>query len=177
MIVEAEPSSPPSRWFRGIGFGVFFGGLTAVVTIAAIGRAWAACDIGSSAGANGMTLVVLAPLIWIAATVPWVILHNTLGRRHRRTALMAGFIFTLWFIWFLVTWLGMPDSYPAPFCPGNVPPLVAELHPGMTPAWLVNDLGAGSGTPSAAPARSCYELLRDRIHCKKNRVPLFWRIS
>ncbi|GAA5022663.1 hypothetical protein GCM10023335_54730 [Streptomyces siamensis] len=120
--VGAEPSSPPSRWSSGIGFGVLFGGLTAVVTIAAIGRAWAACDIGVNAAANSMTLLFLAPLIWIATTVPWVILHSTLGRRHRRTARMAGLIFTLWFTWFLVTWLGMPDSYPAPFCPGNVPP-------------------------------------------------------
>lgn len=122
MIVGAEPSSPPSHWFRGAGFGVFFGGLTAVVSIAAIGRAWAACGIGSSAAANSMTLLFLAPLIWIAAAVPWVILHSTLGRRHRRTALTAGLIFTLWFTWFLVTWLGMPDTYPAPLCLGNVPP-------------------------------------------------------
>lgn len=122
MIVGAEPSSPPSHWFRGTGFGVLFGGLTAVVTIAAIGRAWAACDIGVNAAANSMTLMFLAPLIWIAAAVPWVILHSTLGKRHRSTTLAAGLIFTLWFTWFLVTWLGMPDSYPAPLCPGNVPP-------------------------------------------------------
>ncbi|MGN9761918.1 transposase [Streptomyces sp. SD31] len=122
MIVEAEPSSLPSRRFRGTGFCVLVGGLTAVVTIAAIGRAWTACDIGSSAAANGMTLLFLTPLIWIAAAVPWVILHSTLGRRHRRTALTAGLIFTVWFTWFLVTWLGMPDSYPAPLCPDNVPP-------------------------------------------------------
>ncbi|MFB7333761.1 hypothetical protein ACFC00_19235 [Streptomyces adustus] len=122
MIVGAEPSSPPRRRFSGIGSGALIGGLTAVVTIAAIGRAWAACDIGVNAAANSMTLLFLAPLIWIAAAVPWVILHSTLGRRHHRTALMAGLIFTLWFTWFLVTWLGMPDSYPAPFCPGNVPP-------------------------------------------------------
>ncbi|MET9588752.1 hypothetical protein ABZY10_37855 [Streptomyces sp. NPDC006539] len=82
MIEGAEPSSPPSRWFSGIGFGDLFGGLTAVVTIAAIGRAWAACDIDSSAAANGTTLLFLAQLIW----------------------------------------LEMPHSYPAPFCPGNVPP-------------------------------------------------------
>ncbi|MEU0949912.1 hypothetical protein ABZ379_45730 [Streptomyces canus] len=69
-----------------------------------------------------MTLLFLAPLIWVAAAVPWVVLHSILGRRHRRTALMAGLIFTLWFTWFLVTWLGMPNSYPAPLCPGNVPP-------------------------------------------------------
>lgn len=70
------------------------------------------------------------------------------------------------FTWFLVTWLGMPDSYTAPFCPGTVPPWWPELHPGMTPAWLVNDLGTGSGNPlgitptsHSTPARSCYELL------------------
>ncbi|WP_190039919.1 hypothetical protein [Streptomyces fructofermentans] len=117
-----ELSSRPSRWFSGIGFGVLVGGLTAVAAIAVIGRAWAACDIGSNAGANGMGLLFLAPVIWIAAAVPWVVLHGTLGRRHPTTALMAGLIVTLWFTWFLVTWLGMPDSYPASTCPGNVPP-------------------------------------------------------
>ncbi|WP_052347126.1 hypothetical protein [Streptomyces prunicolor] len=122
MIVGAEPSSTPSRWFGGIRFGVLFGGLTAVVTVAAIGRAWSACDIGVNAGANSATLLFLAPLIWIAAAAPWVILHGTLGRRHRRTALLAGLVFALWFTWFLVTWLGMPDSYPDPFCPDSVPP-------------------------------------------------------
>lgn len=122
MIVGAEASSPPSRWFRGPRSAVLFGGLATVVSVAAVGRAWAACDIGTNAAANNMTLLFLAPLIWIAAAVPWVILHNTLGRRHRRTALMTGLVFTLWFTWFLVTWLGIPESYPAPLCPGNVPP-------------------------------------------------------
>lgn len=122
MIVEAEPSSPPSRRFGGTGFAVLLGGLTAVVTIAVIGRAWTACDIGTNAAANSMTLLILTPLIWIAAAVFWAILHNTLGRHHRRTALTTGLIFILWFIWFLVTWLGMPDSYPATLCPENVPP-------------------------------------------------------
>ncbi|MFF0837748.1 MULTISPECIES: hypothetical protein [unclassified Streptomyces] len=117
----AVPSSPQSRRFRETGLGVLFGGLTAVVSTAAIGNAWAACDIGNGV-TNGMTLLVLAPLIWIAAAVPLVILHSTLGTRHRRTALAAGLIFALWFAWFLVTWLGMPDSYPTPLCPGNVPP-------------------------------------------------------
>ncbi|WP_254390264.1 hypothetical protein [Streptomyces sp. AC550_RSS872] len=120
--MESAPSSPPSRRFGGTGLAVLFGGLTAVVSVAAVGRAWAACDIGANAAANSMTLLFLAPLIWIAAAVPWVILHKTLGRRHRRTALITGLIFTLWFTWFLVTWLGIPESYPAPLCPGNVPP-------------------------------------------------------
>ncbi|KQX65449.1 hypothetical protein ASD48_20605 [Streptomyces sp. Root1310] len=92
------------------------------VSVAAVGRAWAACDIGTNAAANSMTLLILAPLIWIATAVPWVILHHTLGRRHRRTALITGLVVTLWFTWFLVTWLGIPESYPAPSCPGNVPP-------------------------------------------------------
>lgn len=101
--------------------GALFGGLTAIVSVVAIGRAWAACDIGSGP-ANGMTLLFLAPVIWIAAAVPWLVLHGTLGRHHRGAALTAGLVFTLWFTWFLVTWLGLPDTYPAPVCPGNVPP-------------------------------------------------------
>lgn len=101
-----------------------------MVSVAAVGRAWAACDVGGDAAANGMTLLFLAPLIWVAAAVPWVILYGTLGRRHRRAAPAAGIVFTLWFTWFLVTWLGMPDSYPAPLCPGNVPP----WWPGFLPA-------------------------------------------
>jgi hypothetical protein len=110
-------------------FGVLFGGLTAVVSLAVIGRAWAACDVGSSAG-NGMTLLFLVPLVWIATAVPWTILQGTLGRNHRGAALAVGLVLTLWFSWFLATWLGMPDSYPSPSCPGNVPP----WWPGFLPA-------------------------------------------
>ena len=88
MIVGAALSSPPSRGFRGTGPDVLFGGLTAVMSTAAMGRAWAACAIGSSA-ANGLTSLFPAPLIWIAAAVLWVIPHSALGRRHRRTALTA----------------------------------------------------------------------------------------
>src|SRR5690349_16836638 len=62
------------------------------------------------------------------SAVPWVVLHGTLGRRHPTAAPAAGLVFSVWFTWFLVTWLGMADSSPAPLCPGNVP-LVAELHP------------------------------------------------
>ncbi|MFG2946034.1 hypothetical protein [Streptomyces adustus] len=38
------------------------------------------------------------------------------------TALLAGVVFTVWFTWFLVTWVGIVESYPDPVCPGNVPP-------------------------------------------------------
>ncbi|MFC0052682.1 hypothetical protein [Streptomyces actinomycinicus] len=102
--------------------GVLAGGLASVASTATIGRVWAACDIGAGAGADSATLLFLAPVIWVAAAVPWVVLHGTLGRRHPRAALTAGLAFTVWFTWFLVTWLGMADSYPAPVCPGNVPP-------------------------------------------------------
>ena len=93
-----------------------------MASVAAVGRAWAACDIGVNAAANSLSLLFLTPLIWLTAAVPWVILYGTLGRRHRSAALGVGLVFTLWFAWFLVTWLGMPDVYPAPSCPGNVPP-------------------------------------------------------
>lgn len=109
------------NWSRGMLFGVLVGGLTSVVSIAVVGRVWAACDIGANGAADGMTLLGLAPVVWIAAAVPWVVLHGTLGRRHPRAALAAGLVFSVWFTWFLVTWLGMADSYPAPLCPGNVP--------------------------------------------------------
>nr|CEL22443.1 hypothetical protein [Kibdelosporangium sp. MJ126-NF4] len=119
--MEAELSVPPSRRGGGIGLGVLVSGLAAVVSIVLIGRAWAACDVGVNASANGMALLVLAPLIWIATAVVWVILYSTLGRLHPTLALTAGLIFTLCSTWFVVTWLGMPDSYPSP-CPGSVPP-------------------------------------------------------
>ncbi|NUR41786.1 MAG: hypothetical protein HOV73_17040 [Streptomyces sp.] len=112
----------PSRGLRGAGVGILFGGLTAAVSVTAIGRAWAACDIGGGAAANGMTLLILTPLVWVAAALPWIVLRGTLGRRHHRAAWAAGLLTTLCLTWFLVTWLGMPDSYPAPLCPGNVPP-------------------------------------------------------
>jgi hypothetical protein len=118
----AGPPSRPRPWFTGLRLGVLFGGLTAAVSIVTIGRSWAACDVGINAAANSMTLLFLAPLIWIAGAVPWIVLHRTLGKRHRGAALTAGLLFTLWFTWFLATWLGMPNSYPAPSCPGNVPP-------------------------------------------------------
>lgn len=124
-----EPSVPPRRWSGAIGLGVVFGGLIALVSTVAIGNAWAACDVGNGP-ADGMTLLLLGPLIWVAAAVPWALLRGTLGRRHRGAALVVGLVFTLWFTWFLVTWLGMPDSYPAPSCPGNVPP----WWPGFIPA-------------------------------------------
>ncbi|MET9849343.1 hypothetical protein ACFZC6_30295 [Streptomyces ossamyceticus] len=122
-----SPSTPSSSWSRGVAPGVLFGGLAAVVSVVAIGRAWAACDVGG--GGNGITLLLLAPVIWVAAAVPWLVLHGTLGRRHRGAALAVGLVFTVWFTWFLVTWLGIPDSYPAPLCPGNVPPWWPSLLP------------------------------------------------
>ncbi|MEV4229551.1 hypothetical protein AB0J81_21110 [Streptomyces bobili] len=68
--------------------GVFFGGVATVVSVPTIGRAWAACDVGSNA-ANSMSLLFLTPLIWIAAALPWIILHGTLGRGHRLAVVTA----------------------------------------------------------------------------------------
>ncbi|MFD7877646.1 hypothetical protein ACFV5G_26705 [Streptomyces sp. NPDC059766] len=93
-----------------------------MVSLTAVGRVWAACDIGINAAADSLTLLFLAPLIWIATAVVWVVLYGTLGRRRPGTALLAGAVFTVWFTWFLVTWLGIVESYPDPVCPGNVPP-------------------------------------------------------
>ncbi|WP_405963297.1 hypothetical protein OG713_13965 [Streptomyces sp. NBC_00723] len=119
---EAGPPRPASPRSGGTLRGTLFGGLASVVSIAAIGRVWTACDIGVDAAANSMTLLLLAPLIWIGVALAWVVLHRTLGRRRPGAALTAGLVFTVFVTWFLVTWLGVADSYPAPRCPGNVPP-------------------------------------------------------
>lgn len=120
------PEAGPPRTVRprsgGMLRGTFFGGLASVVSISAIGRIWTACDIGVNAAADSMTLLLLAPLIWIGVAIAWVVLCRTLGRRHPGAALTAGLVFTVLLTWFLVTWLGVADSYPAPRCPGNVPP-------------------------------------------------------
>lgn len=120
-VAPSSQASPPGAWSRGVLSGVFFGSVATVVSVPTIGRAWTACDVGSNA-ANSLSLLFLTPLIWIAAAFPWIILHGVLGRGHRLAALTAGLAWTLWFTWFVVTWLGMPNSYPAPLCPGNVPP-------------------------------------------------------
>jgi len=127
---EAGPTSPARPWSTGVRLGVLFGGLASVVSVAVIGSVWAECDIGVNSAADSGTLLFLVPLLWIAAAVPWVVLHGTLGRRHRGAALTAGLVFTVWFTWFAVTWLGVLDSYPDPTCPGNVPP----WWPGFLPS-------------------------------------------
>ncbi|MFF0015274.1 hypothetical protein [Streptomyces sp. NPDC005374] len=124
----AGSASTPGSWSTGMRFGVPVGGLVALVSVAAIDRVWADCDTGVNTAADSLALLFLAPLIWIAAALPWAVLHGTLGRRHRGAALAAGLAFTVWFTWFLVTWLGVLDSYPDPTCPGNVPP--------WWPSWL-----------------------------------------
>ncbi len=116
MSVAPSSQAIPPGARSGVMSGVLVGGVATVVSVPTIGRAGAACDVGSNA-AN--SLLFLTPLIWIVAAFPWIILHGLLGRGHRPA---AGLAWTLWFTWFVVTWLGMPDSCPAPLCPGDVPP-------------------------------------------------------
>ncbi|MFJ4844852.1 MULTISPECIES: hypothetical protein [unclassified Streptomyces] len=123
-------SRTKAPWSRGIRYGALFGGLAAGVSVTVIGRAWAACDVGVNAASGSTVLLLLAPVVRVAAAVPWVLLQGTLGRRHQGAVLAAGLVLTVGFTWFLVTWLGMPDSYPDPVCPGNVPP----WWPGFIPA-------------------------------------------
>jgi hypothetical protein len=121
MSVAPSSQAIPPGARSGVMSGVLVGGVATVVSVPTIGRAGAACDVGSNA-ANSLGLLFLTPFIWVAAAFPWIILHGTLGRGHPRAAVTAGLAWTLWFTWFVVTWLGMPDPYPAPLCPGDVPP-------------------------------------------------------
>jgi hypothetical protein len=128
-MVEAGRPSPSTGRAGAFPFGVFFGGLTSLVSTVAIGRVWAACDIGGGAAANSLPLLFLAPLIWIATAIPLGVLYGVVGGRHRRAALAAGLLLTVCCTWFLVIWLGVLDSYPDPVCPGNVPPWWPDFIP------------------------------------------------
>ncbi|MFG2514432.1 hypothetical protein [Streptomyces sp. NPDC048584] len=110
--------------------GVFLGGGASVVSTVAIGQVWAACDVGVNSAANSFTLLLLAPLLWFATAIPLAVLYGVVARRHRRLALAAALLLAVCCAWFLVTWLGVLDSYPDPVCPGNVPP----WWPGFIPA-------------------------------------------
>ncbi|MFF9621370.1 hypothetical protein [Streptomyces griseosporeus] len=123
------PEASRSPWLTGVRLGVGVGGVTGPAAVVAVGRVWAACDIGVNAAANSLTLVFLAPLAWLAAALPWVALYGTLGRRHRALALAAGLLFSVWFAWFLVTWLGVAEGNPQSRCPGNVPPWWPDFVP------------------------------------------------
>ncbi|MDT0395972.1 MULTISPECIES: hypothetical protein [Streptomyces] len=109
--------------------GILLGGGTSVVSTVAIGQVWAACDVGAGSAANSSTLLLLAPLFWFATAIPLAVLYGVVAGRHRRAALAAALLLAVCCAWFLVTWLGVLDSYPDPVCPGNVPPWWPEFIP------------------------------------------------
>jgi hypothetical protein len=37
----------------------------AYLALAVVGRAWSDCDVGVNAGANGLTLMIILPVLWV----------------------------------------------------------------------------------------------------------------
>ncbi|QNP76233.1 hypothetical protein IAG44_27775 [Streptomyces roseirectus] len=85
--------------------------------------------MGSGAAANSLALAAIAPVVWLAVTLSWVLVCGSVGRVHRGAALVAGALLNAWLLWFSVVWLGVLDSYPDPNCPGNVPAWWPRLIP------------------------------------------------
>ncbi|MCT9004006.1 hypothetical protein [Streptomyces rhizosphaerihabitans] len=127
-VPEAEETSGP--WFAGFRLGALLGVPTSLVAVLVIGRVWASCGIGVNASANSLSLLLVAPVVWIGTAASWTLVHGAIGRFGRGAVVAVGVLFNLWFLWYVVTALGTMGSYPDPVCPGNVPP----WWPGFVPA-------------------------------------------
>jgi hypothetical protein len=95
-------------------------------------HAYAACDVGINASANGSTLLFIGlPVMWVLnAVVFGAVLARVSGPTWRRRALgvpaaLAALVFVAWL---LFAWQGTPSDYPDPICPSNVPP--------WWPSWI-----------------------------------------
>ncbi|OII68942.1 hypothetical protein BJP39_19440 [Streptomyces sp. CC77] len=108
-------------WGTGAWVGASLGVVTAVAVVVAIGSIWESCDIGVSSSANSAVLLVPSPFVWVLSAALWALPLAGWGRVSRGVAVVLGAVANLLFVWFLVSWLGVLDSYPDPRCPGNVP--------------------------------------------------------
>ncbi|GII27189.1 hypothetical protein Pmi06nite_06310 [Planotetraspora mira] len=117
-----EVRNTSSVWYSGCLVGGLVGVPTTLITIFVIGHMWSSCNVGVNAGANSLTLILFAPIIWLASALSWLILYGAIGRFNHGVAIMFGIVFNLGLLWFLVAHFGAMESYPDPICPGNVPP-------------------------------------------------------
>ncbi|WP_406168408.1 hypothetical protein [Streptomyces sp. NBC_00996] len=130
METVPEVRKASGLWSAGFRMGALLGIPTSLIAIFVVGRIWTSCDVGVNASANSLFLLFVAPFIWIAGTVAWVLLYGAIGRFRRGAAVAVGTVFNLWLLWFVVTGVGAMGSYPYAVCPGNVPP----WWPGFIPS-------------------------------------------
>lgn len=124
-----------SGWGRrvahGLGWGFLLGALSTYGLAVLLERAWADCDVGINASANGFTLLVVMPQVWMLDTALFALVFALLwpgGRVRAGVATVAGLVAIVLVAWLVFARIGTPADYPNDFCPGNVPP--------WWPRWL-----------------------------------------
>lgn len=104
------------------------GGVAAGVTVYAVAATWHACDVGNDS-ANGLILLVLFPVLWGVFAALWSAVLRLFGATARAGAIALAVCVSVGLVWGLISWIGVLDSYPAPVCPGNVPPWWPDIIP------------------------------------------------
>ena len=134
MNTPCAPSVPSegARFSTGCGLGVLVGGPAAYGLLTVVGHAYAACDVGINASANGFALLFIGlPVIWVVnAVVFGTVFARVSGPTWRRRALgvVAAMAALVFLAWLLFAWQGTPSGYPDPICPSNIPP--------WWPSWI-----------------------------------------
>lgn len=119
------------RLWAGWWLGVAFGGPAAYGLVVLTADAWATCDVGINAAANGFTLLFVLPLLWGANATAFGVAYATVslaGWARRPLAIVAGLLVLTMLAWALFATFGTPAGYPDPMCPANVPP--------WWPSWI-----------------------------------------
>lgn len=141
-MTERAPApvvSAADRWVpRGTGRALVLGALVAVSAAVGlgqvVGRAWRACDVGINGAANSLSVLVE---VWIGVGAVNCLLFGGVylllpvrGAVLRWFAALAVWLPLMAVVaWWYFATRGTPADYPAPFCPGNVPPWWPSVIP------------------------------------------------
>nr|WP_239158323.1 hypothetical protein [Streptomyces sp. SID13726] len=102
------------------------GGVFAGAAVWLIGSVWRTCDIGT---ANGGALLAVFLVMWGVLSVLWGLSFKVFAGRRVKWAWAVAVCVSVGLVWAAVAWIGVIDSYPDPFCPGNVPPWWPDAVP------------------------------------------------
>jgi hypothetical protein len=104
------------------------GGIVAGVTVWAVAGIWRSCDVGNGS-ANAAVLLFCLLVMWGVVSSLWALIFKLFGSRGIIGAYATAACISVAIAWGAIAWIGVLDSYPAPVCPGNVPP----WWPGIIP--------------------------------------------
>ncbi|WP_327315231.1 hypothetical protein [Streptomyces sp. NBC_01235] len=104
------------------------GGIAAGATVWVVANIWRSCDVGNGS-ANGAVLLFCFLMTWGVLSSIWGSIFKVLGGKSIAWAYGVAICATVGISWGLIAWIGILDSYPAPVCPGNVPPWWPDFVP------------------------------------------------